>query len=87
MKSNIVKNTCRPIIISNLTRVSNLKLQRIKKRMTQKELANLSGVPVKCIGNYEQNHRDINHARADILYRLAQVLDCQIEDIMDLKHL
>lgn len=69
--------------VPNTAKVSKLKLLRIKKGMKQSELSELSGVPLKCIGNYEQLRRDINHARADIVYRLARALDCHIEDLLN----
>lgn len=66
---------------------SNLKLMRIRKGMKQSELAEASGVPVKCIGNYEQLRRDINHARVDIVYNLASALGCRMEEILDVEKL
>ena len=69
--------------IPHTVKTSKLKLMRIKKQMKQYELAELSGVPVKCIDNYEQLRRDINHARVDIVYRLARALDCSIEELLD----
>ena len=69
--------------VSNTAKVSKLKLIRIKKGIKQSELSELSGVPLKCIGNYEQLRRDINHARVDIVYRLALSLDCTIEKLIE----
>lgn len=70
--------------VPHTVRVSNLKLMRIKKGMSQADLAVASGIPIKCIGNYEQLRRDINHARVDIVYRLAAALGCKMEEIIDL---
>lgn len=69
--------------VTNTAKVSKLKLVRIQKGMKQAELAERSGVPLKCIGNYEQLRRDINRARVDIVYRLALALDCQIEELLE----
>lgn len=69
--------------VPNTAKVSKLKLIRIKKGMKQAELSKLSGVPLKCIGNYEQLRRDISHARVDIVYRLARALDCSIEELIE----
>lgn len=69
--------------VTNTVKVSKLKLMRIRKGMKQTELAERSGVPLKCIGNYEQLRRDINRARVDIVYRLALALDCQIEELLE----
>lgn len=65
--------------------ISKLKLVRIQKGMKQAELSELSGIPLKCIGNYEQLRRDINHARVDIVYRLAAALGCQMEELLDIE--
>lgn len=69
--------------VPHTVRVSNLKMIRIKKGMKQAELAEASGVPLKCIGNYEQLRRDINHARVDIVYKLAAALGCRIEELLE----
>mgnify|MGYP000228989344 CR=1 FL=1 len=71
--------------VPHTVRVSKLKLKRIQAGMKQADLAAASGVPVKCIGNYEQLRRDINHARVDIVYRLAVALDCKIEELLELE--
>lgn len=68
-------------------RVSNLKRKRIEKGMKQAELSEASGVPVKCIGNYEQLRRDINHAQVGIVYRLACALGCKMEELLELEKL
>ena len=49
----------------------------------QEMLSSRSGVPIKTIGNLEQLRRDINHCRVDIIYRLAQALDCDMLEILD----
>ena len=69
--------------VPHTVRVSNLKMIRIKKGMKQAELAEASGIPLKCIGNYEQLRRDINHARVDIVYKLASALGCRIEELLE----
>lgn len=71
--------------VPHTVRASKLKLMRIKKGMKQADLAEASGVPLKCIGNYEQLRRDINHARVDIVYRLAAALECKIEDLLEIE--
>lgn len=73
--------------ISHSIKISNLKLLRIQKGLKQSDLASLSGIPVKCIGNYEQKRRDINKAQACIVYKLAKALNCSIEDILDVNGL
>ena len=73
--------------VPHTIKVSKLKLMRFKKGMKQADLAAASGVPLKCIGNYEQLRRDINHASVGIVYRLATALDCKMEDILELDKL
>lgn len=73
--------------IPHKIRYSNLKLQRIRAGMTQQQLSEASGVPVKSLGNLEQKRRDINHCRVDIVYRLADALGCEMVDILDLEEL
>ena len=70
--------------ITHTIKVSKLKHLRIQRGLKQSDLSDLSGVPVKCIGNYEQLRRDINKAQVCIVYKLAKALDCSIEDILDL---
>ena len=65
---------------------NSLKLARIRAGIYQKELATLSGVPVKTIGNLEQGRRNINRCRVDIVYRLASSLGCDMLDILDFKN-
>lgn len=69
--------------VQNTVKVSKLKLMRIQKGMKQAELSERSGIPLKCIGNYEQLRRDLNHARVDIVYRLAAALGCNMEELLD----
>lgn len=71
--------------VSGTHQISKLKLIRIQKGMKQAELSEASGIPLKCIGNYEQLRRDINHARVDIVYRLATALGCQMEELLDIE--
>lgn len=73
--------------VPHTVRISKLKLMRIRRGMKQTDLAAASGVPLKCIGNYEQLRRDINHARVDIVYRLAVALDCRMEDLLEIEKL
>lgn len=64
-------------------KMSNLKRLRIKRKLSQGQLSIKSGVSLQVIKAYEQRYRDINHARGDILNRLANALDCAIEDLLE----
>lgn len=59
-----------------------LKELRIKKRLTQKELAQKAGLSVRLIQKYEQNVQDLNQVYAITIYKLAKVLDCSYEDLL-----
>ena len=62
---------------------TNLKRLRTLCRHTQAELAARSGVSLRSIQMYEQRNKDINKASAETVYRLAKVLGCTIEDLME----
>ena len=51
--------------------------------LTQKELAEKSGVKLRMIQQYEQRAKDINKATASNLFALAQVLGCKAEDLLE----
>lgn len=65
--------------------MSNLKNIRKERGYNQKQLAELSGVNVRMIQFYEQGARDINIAQADTVYKLAQALECNMEELLELK--
>ena len=62
-----------------------VKLQTVRKAigLTQKELAEKSGVKLRMIQQYEQRAKDINKATANNLFALAQVLGCKAEDLLE----
>lgn len=62
---------------------TNLKRIRTTKGYSQKQLAELSGVSLRAIQTYEQRQKDINKAQSDSLHRLAKVLDCKMEDLLE----
>ena len=57
----------------------NLKFMRIRKRMTQTELANKVGVSQNSLSLYETGLR---FPRRMILEKLAEILECDIRDIV-----
>lgn len=63
--------------------MSNLKNIRKERGYSQKQLADLSGVNVRMIQFYEQGARDINIAQADTVYKLAQALECNMEELLE----
>lgn len=64
-------------------RITNLKKIRLVGELSQKELANRAGVEVRTIQAYEQRTSNINKASAEILLKLARVLGCKIEDLLE----
>lgn len=62
---------------------TNLKRIRTGYGCTQAALAKLSGVSLRSIQMYEQRNKDINKASVESVYRIAKVLGCTIEDLME----
>lgn len=62
---------------------TNLKRIRTTYGCTQAELAELAGVSLRSIQMYEQRNKDINKASAETLLRIAKVLGCSIEDLVE----
>lgn len=64
---------------------TNLQYRRNLQRLTQKRLAERSGVNVRIIQHYEQGFRDINKAEAMTVYKLSEALGCGVKDILELE--
>lgn len=62
---------------------TNLKRIRTAYGCTQAALAKESGVTLRSIQMYEQRRKDINKASAETLYRIAKVLGCTIENLIE----
>lgn len=60
-----------------------LKKIRIEKGLTQKQLADKADVHLRMIQNYEGGQRNINGAAVLTIYRLAKVLECDMEDLIE----
>ena len=67
----------------SVTLSTKLKTIREARSLSQNELAKLSGVSLRSIQLYEQKVNDIDKAQAQTLYKLARVLGCSIEDILE----
>lgn len=50
--------------------------------LSQKELAEKTGVPLRTIQQYEQGQKRIDHARTDVVVRLSKALYCNIEELL-----
>lgn len=64
--------------------MNNLKTIRQKRELTQAKLSELSGVNLQMIQKYEMGVKDINKVQGQTLYKLANVLNCKIEDLLEL---
>ena len=62
---------------------TNLKVLRQRAGLSQRELAERSGVPLRTIQQYEQRQKQINKARAEYLAMLAKALRCDMEDLIE----
>lgn len=59
-----------------------IKELRIKKGLTQSELAEQIGISVRLIQKYEQNAQNLNQVYAITIYKLAKALGCSYEDLL-----
>lgn len=62
---------------------TNLKVLRQRAGLSQRELAERSGVPLRTIQQYEQRQKQINKAQAEYLAMLAKALRCDMEDLIE----
>lgn len=62
---------------------TNLKFLRQKAGLSQRVLAELSGVPMRTIQQYEQRQKNVNKAQAECLVLLAKVLCCTVDDLIE----
>ena len=60
-----------------------MKLIRQRVGISQRELSELSEVPVRTIQQYEQKQKNINKAQTEYLVRLSRVLCCDVEDLLE----
>ncbi|MCR4690576.1 MAG: helix-turn-helix transcriptional regulator [Lachnospiraceae bacterium] len=70
--------------IENLREESRLKRMRAYAGLSQKLLAEQSGVSVRMIEQYEQKKKDINRASSTTVYRLSRALNSRMEDLLDI---
>lgn len=69
---------CRKIAME----ASRLKRLRQYAQLSQNQLANQSGVPVRQIQLFEQGQRDINKTQGDTLRGLSKALGCEMEELL-----
>ena len=62
---------------------SNLKLMRKAAGLSQRDLADLSGVSFRTIQQYEQGQKNINKASAERLLMLSRALNCDFASLLE----
>ncbi len=62
---------------------TRLKSRRMELGISQQQLADLSGIPLRTIQQYEQRQKSIAKANAEYLVILSRVLSCDVEDLID----
>ena len=64
-------------------RTTKLKQYRQRAGLSQSQLAEESGVPLRTIQQYEQRQKNINKAQAEYLDMLSNALNCSIEQLIE----
>lgn len=59
-----------------------LKRARKNAALTQRQLSDMTGIPITVIRSYEQNQRSLKSAESETVWRICQTLGCRIEDIL-----
>jgi len=62
---------------------TNIKMLRQRAGLSQRELAELSGIPIRTIQQYEQRQKNINKAQVEYIVALSKVLCCEMEDLVE----
>jgi len=70
-------------IISEASPQTNLKRLREMAKLSQSQLAEEAGVSLRSIQMYEQRNKDVNKAQAITLAKIARVLGCEMEDLLE----
>ena len=64
-------------------RGTNLKICREMAGITQPELSRRSQIPFRQLKLYEQGRKDINKLPREQLEKLAEILSCEVEDMLE----
>ena len=62
---------------------TNLQRKRKQVGLSQSELAEISGIPVRTIQQYEQRQKNINKAQVEYLFKLSGALGCNVECLIE----
>jgi DNA-binding transcriptional regulator YiaG len=63
---------------------TNLKRIREATGLSQSQLAKEAGVSLRSVQMYEQRNKDVNKAQAISLAKIARVLSCAVEDLLEI---
>ena len=66
-----------------IDRGTKLRIVRVRRGLSQSELSDKTGIPLKSIQRYEQEPKKVDVARLDTLCTLSEALDCKITDIIE----
>lgn len=73
-------------MISKAKKPVKLKILRKSAGLSQKQLAEKSGVSLRAVQQYEQRQKNINKAQASSMASLARALGCQMEELLEIEH-
>lgn len=62
---------------------TNLQRRRKQVGLSQGQLAEISGIPVRTIQQYEQRQKNINKAQVEYLIKLSSALGCSVECLIE----
>lgn len=60
-----------------------LKEMRLSRGLSQSKLASKAGINVRTLQNYEQGFKDFNNSQLKTVVRVADALNCNLQDIID----
>lgn len=63
---------------------TKLKQVRRAKGLTQKELAEATGISLRTLQHYEQGSKDLNGAAAMTVYTIAKALGVEMTELLDI---
>lgn len=71
------------IKIAKGTEITKLETMRVKRNLSQADLANLTGLSLRRIQAYEQRNRSIDSSRLSALLDICVALKCNLDDIIE----
>lgn len=62
----------------------NLKIYRRNLNISQKELSEMTNIPIRTLQQYEQGQKNINNAKAEYVLALSKALNCSPNDLLEI---